>query len=104
MVSDNQYSIYTHFSTDRIRAKSVRGLKQLQRPRAEETYLKTSIDMPSCRTIFATQRIWSYQCKITKSSQETERSLQKFLELTRKRKNIYTANALEFGKVCEGLS
>ena len=51
----------------------------------------------------ATQRNQSYQCK-TKTSQKTERSLQKFLELTRKPKIIYTANVLEFGKACEDLS
>ena len=51
----------------------------------------------------ATQRNQSYQCK-TKTSQKTERSLRKFLELTRKPKIIYTANVLEFGKACEDLS
>ena len=38
------------------------------------------------------------------NSQETQRSLQKFLELERKPKVIYTDNSLEFGKACEGLS
>ena len=37
-------------------------------------------------------------CK-TKTSQETQRSLQKFLEPTRKPKVIYTDNSLEFGKI-----
>ena len=50
-----------------------------------------------------TQWIQSYPCK-TKTSQETERSLQKFLELTRKPKVIYTHNSLEFGRACEDLS
>ena len=45
----------------------------------------------------ATQRIQSYPCK-TKTSQETQRSLQKFLESNRKPKVIYTDNSLEFGK------
>ena len=40
----------------------------------------------------------------TKTSQETERSLQKFLELHWKPKVIYTDNSLEFGKACEDLS
>ena len=40
----------------------------------------------------------------TKASQETERSLQKFLEPNRKPKVIYTNNSLEFGKACEDLS
>ena len=51
----------------------------------------------------ATQWIQSYPCK-TKTSQETQRSLQKFLEPDRKPKVIYTDNSLEFGKVCEDLS
>ena len=51
----------------------------------------------------ATQWIQSYPCK-TKTSQETERRLQKFLEPNRKPKVIYTDNSLEFGKACEDLS
>ena len=51
----------------------------------------------------ATQRIHSYPCK-TKTSQETQRNLQKFLEPNRKSKVIYTDNSLEFGKACEDLS
>ena len=51
----------------------------------------------------ATQCIQSYPCK-TKTSQETRRSLQKFLEPNRKPKVIYTDNSLEFGKACEDLS
>ena len=51
----------------------------------------------------ATQWIQSYPCK-TKTSQETQRSLQKFLEPDRKPKVIYTDNSLEFGKACEDLS
>ena len=38
---------------------------------------------------------------LTKTSQETHRSLQKFLEPERKPKVIYTDNSLEFGKSCE---
>ena len=48
----------------------------------------------------ATQWIQSYPCK-TKTSQETQKSLQKFLEPTRKPKVIHTDNSLEFGKSCE---
>ena len=44
-----------------------------------------------------------YPCK-NKTSQETQRSLQKFLEPERKPKVIYTDNSLEFGKACEDLS
>ena len=51
----------------------------------------------------ATLRIQSYPCK-TETSQETQRSLQKFLEPDRKPKDIYTDNSLEFGKACEDLS
>ena len=51
----------------------------------------------------ATQWIQAYPCK-TKTSQETQRSLQKFLEPTRKPKVIYSDNSLDFGKSCEELS
>ena len=51
----------------------------------------------------ATPMIQSCPCK-TKTSQETQRSLQKFLEPTRKPKVIYTDNSLEFGKACEIVS
>ena len=51
----------------------------------------------------ATQWIKSYPCK-TKTSQETQRSLQKFLEPERKPKVIDTDYSLEFGKACEDLS
>ena len=51
----------------------------------------------------ATQWIQVYPCK-NKTSQETQRSLQKFLEPERKPKVIYTDNSLEFGKACEDLS
>ena len=51
----------------------------------------------------ATQWIQSYPCKTT-TSQDTQRSLQKFLEPDRKPKVIYTDNSLEFGKACEDLS
>ena len=45
----------------------------------------------------------SYPSK-TKTSQETQKNLQKFLEPERKPKVIYTDNSLEFGKACEDLS
>ena len=51
----------------------------------------------------ATQWIQSYPCR-TKTSHETQRSLQKFLEPDRKPKVIYTDNSLECGKACEDLS
>ena len=46
----------------------------------------------------ATQWIQSYPCT-TKTSQETQRSLQKFLEPERKPKVIYTDNSLELAKL-----
>ena len=51
----------------------------------------------------ATQWIQSYPCKI-KTSQETQGSLQKFMEPNRQPKVIYTENSLKFGKACEDLS
>ena len=51
----------------------------------------------------ATQRIQSYPCK-TKTSHETEKSLRKLLEPSKKPKVINTANSLEFGKACEEFS
>ena len=51
----------------------------------------------------ATQWIQSYPCKI-KTSQETQRSLQKFSEPDRKPRVIYTDSSLEFGQACEDLS
>ena len=51
----------------------------------------------------ATEWIQSYPCK-TKTSQETRRSLQKFLEPDRKPKVIYIDSSLEFGKAWEDLS
>ena len=51
----------------------------------------------------ATHWIQSYPCK-TKTSQETQKSLQKFLERTRKPKVIHTDNSLEFGNAYEDLS
>ena len=51
----------------------------------------------------ATQWIQAYSCK-TKTSQETLKSLQKFLETNRKPEVIHTDNSLEFGKACEDLS
>ena len=51
----------------------------------------------------ATQWIQAYPCK-TKTSQETQKSLQKFLEPDRKPKVIYTDISLECGRVCEDLS
>ena len=51
----------------------------------------------------ATQWIQAYPCE-AKTSQETQRSLQKFLKPDRKPKVIYTDNSLEFGNACWDLS
>ena len=51
----------------------------------------------------ATQWIQAYPCK-TKTSQELQRSLHKFLEPDRNPQVIYTDNSIEFGKACEDLS
>ena len=51
----------------------------------------------------ATQWLQSYPCK-TKTCQETQNSMMKFLEPTRKPTVICTDNSLEFGKSCEELS
>ena len=51
----------------------------------------------------ATQWIQSCPCK-NKKSQETEKSLRKFMEPSRKPKVICAGNSLEFGKSCEELS
>ena len=65
--------------------------------------LETIIDMRSRVQDLATQWIQSYPCR-TKTSQETERSLQKFFEPNGKPEVIYTDNSLEIGKACEDLS
>ena len=51
----------------------------------------------------ATQWLQSYPCK-AKTSQDTQKSLTKFLEPTREPKIVYTHNFLPFGKSCEDLS
>ena len=51
----------------------------------------------------ATQRIQAYPCK-TKTSQETQGCLQKFLKPNRMPKVTHTDNSLEFGNSCEDLS
>ena len=51
----------------------------------------------------ATQWIQTHPCR-TKSSQETQKNLMKFLEPTRKPKVINTDNSMEFGKSWKELS
>ena len=109
-------------------ARSVNGPK-LQGPRAEDAKAKPYLELQilvTCLTADhkdlndncesrnnhryaivvqdpATQWIQSYPCK-NKTSQETQRSLQKFLEPDRKPKDINTDHSLDFGKSCEDLS
>ena len=56
-----------------------------------------------CGTRLGTQWLQSYSCK-TKTSQETQNNLMKFLEPARKPEVIYTDNSLECGKSCKELS
>ena len=68
--------------------------------------LETFTDMQSwCRTWppNGSSRIRAKQ-STSKTSQETQRSLQKFLEPDRKPNVIHTDNSLEFGKACVDLS
>ena len=122
-----KHSVYTHFPKDRnceicqrtkIRSAPCRRRNGGAVPRAEilgdlitadhkvlsegcesRNNHRYAIVVPD----LATQWIQSYPCK-TKTSQETQRSLPKFLEPNRKPEVIYTDNALEFGKACEDLS
>ena len=70
---------------------------------SEETESRTNHRDAVVVQDLATQWIQSYPCK-AKTSQDTQKSLMKFLEPTRKPKVIYTDNSLEFGKSCEELS
>ena len=73
----------------------------------EELFLKVTKIICSARQVvvqdLATQWLQLYPCK-SKTSQEIQRSLQKFFQPDRKPKVIYTDNSLEFGKSCEDLS
>ena len=122
-----KHSVYTHFPKDRnceicqrtkiTRAPCRRRIGGVV-PRAENFgYLITAdhtVLSEGCESWnnhryevvvqdWATQWIQSYPCK-TKTSQETQRSLQKFLEPDRKPKVIYTDNSVEVGNACEDLS
>ena len=117
-VDFGKHSAYTHFPKDRIceicqrtqitRAPCRRRIGRVER-RAENFGDLTTADRKivnegcECRNNqryaamvqdLATQWIQSYPCR-TKTSQETERSLQKFLEPPRKPKVIYTEDSLE---------
>ena len=122
-----KHSVYTHFPKDRNceicqRTKNTRAPCRRRIggavPRAENFGDLITADhkvlCESCESRnnhryaivvqdLATQWIRSYPCK-TKTSQETQRSLQKFLEPDRKPKVIYGDKSMEFGKACEDLS
>ena len=122
-----KHSVYTHFPKDRnceicqrteITRAPCRRRNGGAVPRAENVgdvitadhkVLSESCESRNhhrCAVVvqdLATQWIQSYPCK-TKTSQETRRSLKKFLEPDTKPKVIYTDNSLEFGKACEDLS
>ena len=73
-----------------------------QKVRSEESESRNNHRYAVVVQDVATQWIQSYPCK-TKTSQETQKNLMKFLVPTRKAKVIYTYNSLEFGKACEDL-
>ena len=122
-----KHSVYTHFPKDpnfdiclktKITRASCRRRAGTVVPRAENfgdlinaghkvlsegCDCVTTIGAPWWYKILASQWLQSYPCK-TKTSQETQKSLQKFLEPTRKPKVIYTDKSLEFDKSCEELS
>ena len=122
-----KHSVYTHFPKDRNceicqRTKITRAPCRRRNggavPRAEKFGDLTAADhqivSEGCESRnnhryavvvqdLATQWIQAYPCK-TKTSQETQRSLQKFLEPDRNPKVIKTDNSSEFGKACEDLS
>ena len=122
MVS-GKHSIYTHFPKDRncnicLRTKITRASCRRRTGTARKICDLITADhkvlSKGCESRnnhryavlvqdFATQWIQAYPCK-NKVSQETQRSLQKFLDPERKPKVIYTDNSLEFGKACEDLS
>ena len=122
-----KHSVYTHFPKDRnceickrtkiTRAPCRRRIGEAV-PRAEKFGDLITADHKICSEGYesrnnhryavvvqdlARQWIQSYPCK-AKTSQETQRSLQKFLEPDRKPKVICTDDSLEFGKACEDLS
>ena len=127
-VASGKHSIFTPFPKDRncdiclrtkiTRASSCRRRTDTVVPRAEIFGDLTTADHKvlcgGCESRnnhryavvvqdLATQWIQSYPCEM-KTYQETEKSLQKFLESTRKPKVIYSDNSPKLGKSCEDLS
>ena len=107
-----KHNVHTHFPKDRnceickrtkITRAPCRRRKGEAVPRADNCESRNNHRYAVVVQDLATQWIQAYPCK-NKTSQETQRSLQKFLEPERKPKVIYTDNFLEFGKACEDLS
>ena len=122
-----KHSVYTHFPKDRnceickitkITSAPCRRRNGEAVPRAEKIGDLITADhkvlSENCESRnnhryavvvqdLATEWIQAYPCK-TKTSQETQRSFEKFLEPERNPKVIYTDNSLELGKACEDLS
>ena len=122
-----KHSVYTHFRKDRnceicIRTKITRARCRRRNggavPRAEKfgdlitadhKVLSDNCESPKQSPIRSRGAGLSHpmdprRIRAKPTSQETERSLQKFLEPNRKPSVIYTDNSLEFGKACEDLS
>ena len=123
-----KHSVYTHFRQDRRNCEICKRTKITRAPRrrhngeavpraenfsdlitADHKVLSENSESRNNHRYavvvqdLATQWIQAYPCK-TKTSQETLRSLQKFLEPERNPKGIQTDNSLEFDKACEDLS
>ena len=95
----------TSDDTQKIQYLPERKILVIERPRitkfsSNKVNRVTIIDMPWWYKTWATQWLQSYPCK-SKTSQDAQKSLMKFLEPTRKPKVIYTDNSWEFGKSCE---
>ena len=106
-----KHSVYIHFPKDRNceicqRTKITRAPCRRRNggavPRAGHKVLSDNCESRTNHRYavverdLATQWIQAYPCK-NKTSQETQRSFQKFLEPDRKPKVIYTDNSVEFG-------
>ena len=78
-------------------------LQPISKSSTKDVNLDTIIDTQLWYKILATQWIQSYPCK-TKTSQETEISLRKFLEPSEKPKSLKLTMRWNFGKSCEDLS
>ena len=123
-----KHSIYSHFPKDpncdiclktKITSSSCRRRAGTVVPKAENfgdstttDDKKLSVKKVNPATIIDTPlwyKIWQHcgynpTLAKTRTSQETQMSLMKFLEPTRKPKVIYTDNSLVFGKSCGELS